>query len=96
MQTARTAFRNNTRHLQAATVAGALAEGRCDFGFLHVKAVDDTGHDRAAALKVPLARAFLLADGWLAWIMLCEACTNATQNVLVAGASAQLRAMLDI
>jgi len=37
---------------QAATIAQALAEGRCDFGFLHVKAVDDTGHDRAAALKV--------------------------------------------
>ena len=36
---------------QAATIAEALAAGRCDFGFLHVKAVDDTGHDRAAASK---------------------------------------------
>lgn len=37
---------------QAATIAEALAAGHCDFGFLHIKAVDDTGHDRAAALKV--------------------------------------------
>lgn len=40
--------------LQAATIAEALAAGRCDFGFLHVKAVDDTGHDRAAASKATL------------------------------------------
>lgn len=38
--------------LQAAAVADALISGECDFAFLHVKAVDDTGHDRAAALKV--------------------------------------------
>jgi len=37
---------------KAATVADALISGACDFAFLHVKAVDDTGHDRAAALKV--------------------------------------------
>jgi hypothetical protein len=36
---------------QAGTIAEALAAGRCDFGFLHIKAVDDTGHDRAAASK---------------------------------------------
>lgn len=33
-------------------MADALISGACDFAFLHVKAVDDTGHDRAAALKV--------------------------------------------
>jgi len=33
-------------------VAAALAGGRHSFAFLHVKAVDDTGHDRDAVLKV--------------------------------------------
>lgn len=37
---------------KAATVAAALASGRYDFAFLHVKAVDDTGHDRLPVLKV--------------------------------------------
>lgn len=33
-------------------MAGALAAGGHDFAFLHVKAVDDTGHDRDTVLKV--------------------------------------------
>jgi hypothetical protein len=37
---------------QAECIADALIAGVCDFGFLHIKAVDDTGHDRATALKV--------------------------------------------
>ena len=39
-------------HAKAAAIADALAGDCYDFGFLHVKAVDDTGHDRAAAMKV--------------------------------------------
>ncbi len=39
-------------HAKAAAVAEALTEGRHDFVFLHVKAVDDTGHDRQPAQKV--------------------------------------------
>lgn len=42
---------------QAETIAHALTTGLCDFGFLHVKAVDDTGHDRATALKVTVFEA---------------------------------------
>ena len=39
-------------HAKAAAIAKALAEDSNDFGFLHVKAVDDTGHDKLLALKV--------------------------------------------
>ena len=39
-------------HAKAAAVAEALIGGRRDFVFLHVKAVDDTGHDRQPAQKV--------------------------------------------
>lgn len=39
-------------HVKAEAIAEALGHGDFDFGFLHVKAVDDTGHDRAAAMKV--------------------------------------------
>eukprot|EP00884_Botryococcus_braunii_P022159 jgi/Botrbrau1/8627/Bobra.0196s0021.2 len=37
---------------KAATLAHALSHAAYNFGFLHVKAVDDTGHDRASVLKV--------------------------------------------
>ncbi|KAK9845885.1 hypothetical protein WJX81_005130 [Elliptochloris bilobata] len=37
---------------KAAAVADALAGGQYGFAFLHVKAVDDTGHDRDTVLKV--------------------------------------------
>lgn len=37
---------------KAAALAEALSGGDYDIGFLHVKAVDDTGHDRALSLKV--------------------------------------------
>lgn len=47
--------------MQAATIAEALAAGSCDFGFLHIKAVDDTGHERAAALKVQM---YFLSRQW--------------------------------
>ena len=36
-------------------MAAALASGGYDFAFLHVKAVDDTGHDRDTVLKVTAA-----------------------------------------
>lgn len=36
---------------KAEAVAQALASDSCDFAFLHVKAVDDAGHDRLPWLK---------------------------------------------
>ena len=39
-------------HAKAETIAEALKSGVYKFGFLHVKAVDDTGHDRQPVLKV--------------------------------------------
>ena len=39
-------------HAKAEAIARALTQGGYQLGFLHVKAVDDTGHDRAVALKV--------------------------------------------
>ena len=41
-------------HAKAEAIAGALVKGGYELGFLHVKAVDDTGHDRALAMKVSL------------------------------------------
>lgn len=38
-------------HNKARVICGALA-GEYTFGFLHVKAVDDAGHDRNMPLKV--------------------------------------------
>lgn len=37
---------------KAATAAAALVSGGYDFVMLHVKAVDDTGHDRMLSMKV--------------------------------------------
>ena len=43
-------------HAKAAAVANALTgDDGYDFAFLHVKAVDDTGHDRDTVLKVAAA-----------------------------------------
>ena len=39
-------------HKKAEAVAAALTQGPYEFAFLHVKAVDDAGHDRAVDLKV--------------------------------------------
>ena len=39
-------------HMKAETIAEALTAGQYDFGFLHIKAVDDTGHDQQPVLKV--------------------------------------------
>lgn len=39
-------------HVKAERVAQALIEDQFDFAFLHIKAVDDTGHDKEPALKV--------------------------------------------
>lgn len=39
---------------KAEAIADALQSGSFDFAFLHVKAVDDTGHDRLPWLKVYL------------------------------------------
>ncbi len=39
-------------HAKAETIAEALSSGKYDFGFLHIKAVDDTGHDQHPVLKV--------------------------------------------
>jgi len=41
-------------HAKAAAVADELVGGEHDFVFLHVKAVDDTGHDRHPAQKVAI------------------------------------------
>jgi hypothetical protein len=37
---------------KAAVTCSALVSGGFDFALLHVKAVDDTGHDRMLAMKV--------------------------------------------
>ena len=39
-------------HAKAETLSNALTSGQYDFGFLHIKAVDDTGHDQQPVLKV--------------------------------------------
>ncbi|KAK9901638.1 hypothetical protein WJX75_006034 [Coccomyxa subellipsoidea] len=39
-------------HKKAEAISAALVDGGYRFGMLHVKAVDDTGHDRQAVLKV--------------------------------------------
>lgn len=39
-------------HIKAEKIAEALTAGQYDFGFLHIKAVDDTGHDQQPVLKV--------------------------------------------
>ena len=39
-------------HAKAQTLSEALTSGQYDFGFLHIKAVDDTGHDQQPVLKV--------------------------------------------
>lgn len=39
-------------HIKAETIAEALTAGQYDFGFLHIKAVDDAGHDQQPVLKV--------------------------------------------
>ena len=41
---------------KAQAVAEALTRGDADFAFLHVKAVDDAGHDRDPTLKARPAR----------------------------------------
>jgi 2,3-bisphosphoglycerate-independent phosphoglycerate mutase len=38
-------------HAKAAAACAALAGSGYTFSFVHVKAVDDTGHDRLTALK---------------------------------------------
>lgn len=38
-------------HVKAEVIARALSSGQYDFGFLHVKAVDDAGHDRQPVMK---------------------------------------------
>jgi hypothetical protein len=43
-------------------VCDALVSGGYDFALLHVKAVDDTGHDRMVAMKV--GRGALGGSGW--------------------------------
>lgn len=39
-------------HVKAERIAEALSAGQYNFGFLHIKAVDDTGHDQQPVLKV--------------------------------------------
>ncbi|DBA96948.1 TPA: hypothetical protein ACH3X1_001278 [Trebouxia sp. C0004] len=39
-------------HAKAEKLSEALISGQYDFGFLHIKAVDDTGHDQQPVLKV--------------------------------------------
>lgn len=46
-------------HNKAEAICNALASDKYDFGFLHIKAVDDAGHDRKIGLKV---RAVSLVD----------------------------------
>lgn len=44
-------------HVKAKAMADALSSGTYDFGFLHIKAVDDTGHDQQPVLKVTICLA---------------------------------------
>ncbi|GFH09044.1 archaeal type cofactor-independent phosphoglycerate mutase, partial [Haematococcus lacustris] len=37
---------------KASTICDALTTGSAQFGFVHVKAVDDCGHDRRLQMKV--------------------------------------------
>jgi 2,3-bisphosphoglycerate-independent phosphoglycerate mutase len=46
---------------KAAVACAALVSGGFDFALLHVKAVDDTGHDRMLAMKV---RGMTQAPDW--------------------------------
>jgi 2,3-bisphosphoglycerate-independent phosphoglycerate mutase len=39
-------------HLKGEAICKAVTEGPYQFGFAHVKAVDDTGHDRLWKLRV--------------------------------------------
>lgn len=39
-------------HAKAEAAADVLINGATDMVFLHIKAVDDTGHDRLTGLKV--------------------------------------------
>mmetsp|Transcript_32653 Transcript_32653/g.82862 ORF Transcript_32653/g.82862 Transcript_32653/m.82862 type:complete len:503 (-) Transcript_32653:247-1755(-) len=47
-----TGFYNSAFHSKAEVICDALARGGYEFGFVHVKAVDDTGHDRRVEMKV--------------------------------------------
>ena len=48
-----TGYYNSAFHAKAATVCDALTQQQgYEFGLLHVKAVDDTGHDRRVHSKV--------------------------------------------
>lgn len=62
---------------KAECIADALIAGVCDFGFLHIKAVDDTGHDRATALKVAYLEVVDLMVG-----QLLRRLTDAQNNTL--------------
>lgn len=53
-------------HLKGAAIYEAVTKGCFDFGFVHVKAVDDTGHDRLWALRV---RYIELMDALMAQIV---------------------------
>lgn len=64
-----TGFYNSDFCSKAATMASCLTGGGYSFGFLHVKAVDDTGHDRMTAMKVGGAAGLLLG---------CECTTSCT------------------
>lgn len=50
-------------HKKAEAIASAMADGGYRFGMLHVKAVDDTGHDRQVVLKVQFSACHLLPTG---------------------------------
>jgi 2,3-bisphosphoglycerate-independent phosphoglycerate mutase len=39
-------------HKKGEAVCNAVTNGGFDFGFVHVKAVDDTGHDRLWGLRI--------------------------------------------
>ena len=52
--------RTHPRRRSSFKAVGALVSGGYDFALLHVKAVDDTGHDRMAAMKVGGQKPFAL------------------------------------
>lgn len=64
---------NSALHAKASTMCDAMASGQYDFGFVHVKAVDDTGHDRMMAWRVSTGRGVVALH---IHCLLCSCCKH--------------------
>ena len=61
-------------HVKAEAIAAELSSGQYDFGFLHIKAVDDTGHDQQPVLKVPPHISCVYQDLDMCWSIMRPKC----------------------